>query len=381
MNDPDFKPKLGKLPKIPGRPALKLRTLGAVAHELPAPPVEVHNIELDPDTDILGNNTKSDCVAVMIERNRRIAAAALGVKITWLTTAQVLDNYFKMTGGPDSGLVIQRALEWTKSLTAGWGGSHLLCFARVPHTELAIRQAISEFQSVGMGVEIHASQMYPSKKWDVEPNDPYEGGHGVPGGSYDALFDFAKTWGYVVEITPAYFSKFVDEIDVLVWDFQWESLTYERQVSLVQDYEALTGKAWAGPAPKPPVQEFVPMSATQFTGIKAARVADSRTKLNGLGLLAVGLNAIKLWGLGGIPSGALDVSGKIEIINPTARGWVNVGPDAAEPVSSTLWFPADTMAHSMSFLSALAADGTLYIWNGTKKALAWDLDITGFFTA
>jgi hypothetical protein len=263
----DFKPKFGLLPPIPDRPVLMLRP----AVELPAPPPEVHNLEKIADPDMLGNDKYGCCVAVAIENDRRVSRAAMGLPLNKMTAAQVVFNYFAMTGGPDSGLVAQLALEWVHR--NGWGADKLLCFARVNPTLTPIRQTIAEFCSGLFCVEIDASEEYPANIWNAD-SSAYAGGHGVATGTYDQTYTTVKTWGYLAHMTPLFVARKVGEFDVLVWDFQWNALTYARQTQLVTDYEALTGKSWTGPTPEEPM----PLPLGTPTGI--ARVStDPQTKL------------------------------------------------------------------------------------------------------
>jgi hypothetical protein len=214
------------------------------------PPTEIHNLELIADPDMLGNDTHSDCVAAGIENNKRACRAALGLPLNKLTAAQVLANYYKMTGGPDSGLVEQLALEWVQK--HGWGTDKLLCFAGVVPKITPIDETVSEFHSGLFGLEIDTAQEYPATVWDDIPLGPKNkklGGHGTAAGTYNPELTFCKTWGYLAQMTPSYVGAKVGEFWVLVWDFMWKSLTYARQVQLVADYETLTEKAWTGPAP------------------------------------------------------------------------------------------------------------------------------------
>ena len=377
------KPQLGRLPRPADKAVLAIAAL-APAKELPAPPLEIHNIELVPDPDMLGNDVWGDCVFVSIENNRRIAAAALGVAITRLTAAQVIAKYKTFTGvtvAPGPGAIIVDALNWVRKDPAGWGGNHLLFFGDVAHSELAIRQGVNEFQSAITGENIRAAQEWPAKIWD-HTRTAVLGGHATAGGTFTQLYDFLKTWGYMVEVTPAFFSADIDEVLVCVWDFQWETLSYDRQTSLIADVQQLTGKAWTGPAPIPPIVPIQRIAMTR-TGMKAVRFADCRpgqVTLLPVGQLKPGLNVVQITGYAGIPANATEITGKIEIINPPAVGWVNIGPDSLRPTTSTVWFPVGGGAHPMSFTSLLSPDGKIYIWNGSLMALDWDLDITGFFS-
>jgi hypothetical protein len=377
-----WQPELGRLPRDPEKPALLLRAL-AVPVALPTPPTELHNIELDPDTVMLGNNVEGNCVFVSIERDRRISAAALGVKITWLTAAQVVAKYHAYTGistPPGPGAVAQTAYNWVRKDPAGWGGNHLLFFAEVPQTELAIRQACSEFQSVITCEVIRAAQEYPAKTWD-HTTTAVLGGHATPGGTYTAMADFLKTWGYIVRVTPAFFANDIDEIDVLVWDFQWETLTYERQVTLIADIQTLTGKTWTGPAPVPPVVVSPPRSAVNITAIPPVRLLDTRSG-NGLSgkFTAHVPRSVQIAGRGTIPAGAAIVTGNLTVCNAAAKGNVAVGPDPiVKPDTSTLNFKAgDELANG--FTSALRADGTLALVLGDGTSADLILDITAYFT-
>src|ERR1035437_8122687 len=165
----DWKPQLGLLPAIPDRPMLEMRAL-AVPYVLPAPPPEVHNIELDAaDTGMLGNDVWGDCVFAGIEKDRVISAEALGVKITKLTAANVIAKYVEYTGvttPPGPGAVTQLVLEWIRKTSFGWGGSHLLAFGRAPLNQTGAHETVSEFQSGLLSVTLHQSQEYPNRTWD-----------------------------------------------------------------------------------------------------------------------------------------------------------------------------------------------------------------------
>jgi hypothetical protein len=376
--------QLGKLPPEPDRPALYLRTLAVPVPTLPLPLPEVHNIELVPDKDPLGNDMYGNCVFVMIENNRRIAAAALGVPIVRLTAQQVIDKYTLYTGvktPPGPGAVIQRALEWVRSATAGWGGNHLLAFARAPITELAIRQANSEFQSCGFGVEIHSGQVYPSKVWDYRVNDPYQGGHAVAGGTYSTLADFCKTWGYMAQMTPAYVAHDMDEVSVLIWDFQWESLSYERQTTLIADYQALTGKAWTGPIP---IQLTQPRSAMNYTAIPPVRLLDTRSNVGLTGPFAVHVaRKLQVAGVAGIPPTAVAICANLTVTQQNSGGFLAAGPDLLNnPTTSSLNFPiGDDRANALPG-TALNVDGSLaitFVAPVAGKTAHVILDVNGYF--
>jgi hypothetical protein len=382
-----FKPELGLLPRIPGRAELILRALGVPQELLPTPPVELHNIERDAaDSGMYGNDVQGNCMFVAIEKNRVLAALALGVTITKLTAQQVIDKYQSYTGvhtAPGPGAVAQVALNWVRKST-GWGGNKLLFFAVVPHTELAIRQACSEFQSVITCEEIRAPQEWPAKVWDLPAADvkkPVLGGHATAGGTYTKLYDFVKTWGYMVEVTPSFFAGAIDEIDVLVWDFQWASLTYARQLSLIADIQGLTGKAWDGPAPVAPViPEAIAVTPNLLT--KAIRLLDTRKNIGIAGRCRGGVaRRLQVAGIGGIPANAVGVMGNLTVLNQSGAaigGWIAATSSSDKPGTSSLQIP-NSMRDNFT-ASLLDATGGLwfYLSAGASDVL---FDPTGFFTA
>lgn len=387
----DFKPQLGLLPAIPDRPMLEM---AALAYVLPVPPPEVHNIELVPDPDMLGNDVWGDCVFAAIENNRRVAAAALGVKITRLTAANVIGKYKEFTGittPPGPGAVIQLALEWVRKTSFGWGGNHLLAFGRAPLNQTGARQTVSEFQSGIFAITLHVSQEYPARVYDQKPNDPPVGGHAMGGGTYTTLAEFAKTWGYMVSMTPAYFAGSVGEISVLVWDFQWESLSYERQTALIADVQALTGKAWTGPAPvapptPPPTPEYIPMPGTTFTPVDnsdASRLLDTRS---GKGLAGpFSSHVARTFQVTGavVPAGATAVTGNLTVTSQTSGGYLSVGPTPRDkPANSTLNFPVkDDRANGVTV--GITADGKVsatFVGQADADTAHVIFDVTGYFT-
>jgi hypothetical protein len=362
---------LGRLPRPEGQPALELRSLPFVP-ALPAYPPELHNIEKALEPSLLGNDVWGDCVFVSIEMNRRIAAAALGIAVTHLTAAEVVAKYKAFTGTttpPGPGAVILNALNWVRKNPAGWGGNHLLFYADVPHSEDALRHACFEFQSVITGELIRAAQEYPARKW-IHTLTAVLGGHATPGGTYTALLDFLRTWGYIVEVDPSFFAADIDEIVVCVWDFMWETLSYERQVQLIADLQTLTGKPWNGPAPVMPYTPRTAMSSHFFT---PTRVLDTRTANKPL--LPGEDRVVQIAGVGPIPANAVGIAGNLTFASPTAVGFVAVTPTRYVGPSSTVNFGRGQAPDPNGFDCGLS-DGTLSLHNDSKGTVHVVLDVT-----
>lgn len=378
-----FQPQLGALPKIPDRPVMMLPPL-VVA--LPVPPLEVHNLELIADPDMLGNDRWGDCVFAAIENDRRTSRAVLGLPLNKLTATQVTANYCQYTGAttpPGPGAVIQLALEWVRKY--GWPGSadKLLVFAEVRVAITPIDQTVSEFHSGVFGVEIDTAQQYASSFWDAIPlsaTNVLRGYHATAAGTYDALYTFCKTWGYLARMTPSYVGGKMDGFYVLVWDFEWNSLSFERQTQLVTDYQALTGKTWTGPAPVPPPGAVMAVS-TKTTSIEPLRLLDTRRNLGHTGALVPGV-PVRVQVTGGpIPATANAAILNVTATQETGGGYLFVGPSAkAAPTSSNLNFPAhDDRANAVPVVPLDATGGVWITYIGpagtTTHAVA---DLLGY---
>jgi hypothetical protein len=366
----------GRLPREEGKSAVAVVPSAGAA---PTRPAEVHNIELDAaDTNLYGNDVWGDCVWVMIEKDRVISAESLGVKITKLTPAQVIANYCDFTGvhtAPGPGSNILDALKWAQNHPERMGGSKLLFYGDVPINDESMKQAVAEFSSVCVGVVVYQSMEYPNKVWYNNPRGANVGGHGIAGGSY-ALYNFIKTWGYMVEINSAGFNT-IDELVVCVWDFQWNALTYERQLACIASYQFATGKPWTGPAAIPPTPTRSIMANT-YNAVTPFRAYDSRKKATPLrtGVPMV----ISLAGL--IDPAAVAVSGNLTVALQDHAGYLAIGPDpVAQPSVSTLNFPVgDNRANG--FISILGPNQTLavtFIAAVSGAATHFIVDVTGAF--
>lgn len=129
-----------------------------------------------------------------------------------------LEQYYKMTGGPDSGLVIQDVLKsW---FTGAIGTDRILAYAKVNPQDLnEVRQAIDLFGSVTLGVELPtfitaALDQGKVLNWDVPAGgmtlDP-DGGHCIPIMDYDADSFTCVTWGQLMKMSVAFYKQVVDE--------------------------------------------------------------------------------------------------------------------------------------------------------------------------
>ena len=93
--------------------------------------------------------------------------------------------------------------------------------------------------------------------------------------------------------------------------------------------------------------------------------------------------SFQVTGRGGVPSGAVAVTGNLTVTQQTAAGFAFLGPTAsASPTSSTLNFPLnDTRANGVTV--ALGPGGTLGAVYGAPNGNTAHLifDVTGYFRA
>jgi len=138
-----------------------------------------------------------------------------------ITDKEVLKEYFKETGGADSGLVVLDSLNlWRQK---GWKvGKHsykIKAFAEVNFAnKQQVRQAIYSDVGIGLGVQLPTAaqdQIQSGQPWDVTSGpDAVPGSWGghyifVPG--YTPAGPVCVTWGRKQQMTWAWLNKYCDE--------------------------------------------------------------------------------------------------------------------------------------------------------------------------
>lgn len=163
------------------------------------------------------NDTYGDCVlAYQAEATDRQVLLGTG-KPCGITDAEVKKQYFKETGGEDSGLVVLSALKsWHKD---GWiAGGHLHKnggFASVVRTDqLAIKSAIHSDIGIQIGVNLPESaeeEFAHGVPWS-DTSEPGTGGHCIYGVGWNPLGLVIVTWGQYVTATWKWLHKYCDEM-------------------------------------------------------------------------------------------------------------------------------------------------------------------------
>jgi hypothetical protein len=127
---------------------------------------------------------------------------------------------------------------------------------------------------------------------------------------------------------------------------------------------------------------FVPDgSGATFVALSPSRLLDSRFG-NGLSgtFVAHTPRSFQVADLGGVPTGAVAVTGTLTVTGQSGGGYVYLGPDPiSAPTSSTLNFPmGDTRANGVTV--ALGLDGTLSATLGPSGTTHLLWDVTGYFS-
>jgi len=144
-----------------------------------------------------------------------------------------------------------------------------------------------------------------------------------------------------------------------------------------------TNTVGAGPASAPSASVTPDATGSTYHVLDPTRLLDTRTGIGLSGTFASGVaRTFQVTGVGGVPAGAIAVTGNLTVTQQTRAGYLFVGPVATNsPSSSTLNFPVgDDRANGVTV--ALGAGGTLsitYIASSSAARTQAIFDVTGYF--
>jgi hypothetical protein len=213
--------KLGKAPAERDKRNLRFASLlRAAAPALPSS-YDFDIAHTGIPTPMFGNDTHGDCViAGRAHQTLRFEDIEQG-SVLMISDKDVLKEYFKETGGPDTGLVVLESLrEWRHG---GWRvgkrSYKIQAFAEVDrknHDE--VRQAVFADVGIGIGVQLPNSakaQIQTGQPWDVTTGPDSKpgswGGHYVYVSGYTPSGPVCVTWGRKQQIMWAWLDKYCDE--------------------------------------------------------------------------------------------------------------------------------------------------------------------------
>src|SRR5262245_15847627 len=196
--------KLGKAPAKKDKRNLKFATLLRAAVPLPS----FYDFDLSHPgipTPMFGNDQLGDCViAGRAHQTLRFEDIEQG-SMLMITDKDVVKEYFKETGGPDTGLIVLDSLSlWRKK---GWKvGKHIYKIQAYAEVAFAnheqVRQAIFGDVGVGLGVQLPNAakvQIQTGQPWDVTSGPDAVpgswGGHYVYVPGYTPSGPVCVTWG------------------------------------------------------------------------------------------------------------------------------------------------------------------------------------------
>ncbi len=201
--------KLGKLAAV--RP-FGLRELAIyAAGPLPAPPSSVAVPGASYPID--GNDQFGDCTMAGVAHLVAAWDAEVKQPDPVPTGQQVVAEYFRLSGGQDSGLAEADVLQTWRS--AGIFGRKIGAYAPVEHSSiLAIHQAVAFYGGCYLGIQCPQSaqeQFAAGEPWTVVDDSPIEGGHCIVALGYTPQALLCATWGGIAEVTYPFLGAYLDE--------------------------------------------------------------------------------------------------------------------------------------------------------------------------
>lgn len=201
-----------RLGKLPAKRPHGLSDLAVyAAGKLPPPPASVPVPKAQYPMD--GNDQYGDCV--MAGTAHLIAAwdAEVGQSDPVPTGDAVVQEYFALTGGPDSGLNEADVLaHWQQ---VGLFGRRIEGYAPVdPRNLVELHQAVAFYGGSMLGIACPQSaqeQFAAGEPWTFVPNSPVVGGHCIVALGYTPTAVLCATWGGIAEVTYSFLAHFMDE--------------------------------------------------------------------------------------------------------------------------------------------------------------------------
>ncbi|MGI4886323.1 MAG: hypothetical protein ACRYFR_15310 [Janthinobacterium lividum] len=212
--------KLGKAPARQDPRNLKFATLLQAAPVLPSA-YDFDTAHAGIPTPMFGNDRYGDCViAGRAHQTLRFEDIEQGA-VVGIAEQDVLDEYFRETGGPDTGLVVLSSLaQWrSRGWRVGTATYQILAFAELnflSHEE--VRQGIYADLGIALGVQLPRSaqaQIQAGRPWAVTTGPSARrgswGGHYVYVSGYTPLGPVCVTWGRKQQMTWRWLDKYCDE--------------------------------------------------------------------------------------------------------------------------------------------------------------------------
>ncbi|HTZ63484.1 MAG TPA: hypothetical protein VMB51_05215 [Solirubrobacteraceae bacterium] len=226
--------KTGRLPA--SRPAA-LKDLAVYATGvLPRPPASLTSPPGEYPID--GNATYGDCTIAGCDHAVRAWRSLYGATGVLPTEQAIVEEYFRLTGGQDTGLNEAEVLRVWRGPGLGLFGGQIRAYAPVPPKDtLQILQAVAFYGCAYLGIivgEPQQEQFAEGKPWTwVEGQE--EDGHCVVATGYTSTGLLCKTWGGEALLTFGYLAHALEE----VWCIISHQLVAAKKDTLGLDLAAL----------------------------------------------------------------------------------------------------------------------------------------------
>ena len=295
------------------------------------------------------------------------------------------------SGAPDSSAALTTALVYVPA--TGWAAAVPMQVARFDHAAvlLADGRLLVAGGSNGAGAALASAEIY----------DPTTGQWALTGNMLAARYGLTLSrladgrvlavGGYSSATSPALASAEIYDPTTGVWSptaTLGEGRRYHSATVLADGRVLVAGGHGVAQdsyvASSEVYSPAVPYVATTFYPIAPARILDTRS---GNGLSGVFSNRVprllQVTGRGGVPAGAVAVTGILTVTAQTTPGYISVSPVATSaPGSSSLNFPAhDDRANNVTVaLDAAGRLAAVYVPNGAGTTQLV-FDVTGYFMA
>lgn len=203
--------------------AITLKFGDYVRKDLPAPPITAGHKDLleAMQLGMLGNDQYGDCVWAGAAHETMLWNAEAGKKVVF-SDKNVLADYTAVTGfdpnkpHTDGGTDMQQAAKYRQDVGVvdRLGRRHKIKMYLAVDNDEQVRQAIYLFGAVGIGIQIPSyamEQFNAGKPWMLKSHGKIEGGHYIPGITYDKDFVYIITWGKVQAVGWSFLKKYMDE--------------------------------------------------------------------------------------------------------------------------------------------------------------------------
>jgi hypothetical protein len=187
---------------------------------LPAPAKSIEPPQLQ--YPMAGNDTVGDCTIADAVHSSQVWSSITHEPWAYCGDAATVSEYYKLTGGQDTGLVISQLLASWHANGLGPVAHRITAYAQVHYANLVeVRQAVDWYGTCRIGVNLPQAAMdefNAGKPWDLTgtaADDEIIGGHDVPIVGYDSEL-YVVTWGRIQPVTLRWFQRYVEEAWAIV---------------------------------------------------------------------------------------------------------------------------------------------------------------------